>query len=87
MAKDTKATKETLQKVSVYFQMENEQSEQVFKRLENIASVTGMSLSALSGLAVRMAITQLEEALIEPEQLLKSKKKVGARQVDRKPLG
>lgn len=73
--KEPKKKTDTRKKVSVYFQIENAQSEAVYKRLDNIAKVTGMSLSAVTGMAVRLAITQLEEALIEPAQLLPADRK------------
>ena len=68
-------SKNTLKKVNVYFQVENEQSKNALLRLENVAKISGWSVSAVAGLAVRLAISQVEEALIEPEQLLKLRKK------------
>ena len=66
---------DTRKKVSIYFQTDNEQSKSIYERLQNICKVTAMSESAIAGMAVRLAITQLEEALIEPEQLINSKVK------------
>jgi len=64
---------DTRKKISIYFQTENEQSKDVYLRLQNICKITAMSESAIAGMAVRMAIAQLEEALIEPEQLINIK--------------
>jgi len=66
---------DTRKKVSIYFQTDNEQSKAIYLRLQNICKITAMSESAIAGMAVRLAITQLEEALIEPEQLINSKVK------------
>jgi len=68
-------SKNTLKKVNVYFQVENEQSKNALMRLENVAKISGWSVSSVAGLAVRLAISQVEEALIEPEELLKLRKK------------
>lgn len=66
---------DTRKKVSIYFQTDNEQSKAIYLRLQNLCKITAMSESAIAGMAVRMAITQLEEALIEPEQLINTKVK------------
>jgi len=66
---------DTRKKISIYFQTDNEQSKAIYLRLQNVCKVTAMSESAVAGMAVRMAITQLEEALIEPEQLISTKVK------------
>jgi hypothetical protein len=66
---------DTREKISIYFQTDNEQSRDVYLRLQNICKITAMSESAIAGMAVRLAITQLEEALIEPEQLINTKVK------------
>jgi hypothetical protein len=66
---------DTRKKISIYFQTDNEQSKAIYLRLQNICKITAMSESAVAGMAVRMAITQLEEALIEPEQLINIKVK------------
>jgi hypothetical protein len=65
----------TRKKVSIYFQTENEQSKAIYLRLQNVCKVTGWSESAVAGLAVRLAISQVEDALIEPSQLINTKVK------------
>jgi intergrase/recombinase len=56
--------KKKLIPVKVYF------SDEAFvKRLENIARVTGFSLSGVTALAVKQGIAQVEEMFIEPSQV------------------
>ena len=68
-------SKGPLKKLNVYFQVENEQSNNDLLRLENVAKITGWSVSAVARYAIRIAVSQVEEQLIEPEQLLKMRKK------------
>ena len=58
-------------RVAMYFGKDNQQ---VYERLENVSKITGLSLSKVSSMALRFGVSELEERLIEPSQLLLSDK-------------
>ena len=66
--------KKKLIPVRVYFS-----DAEIVKRLENVAKVTGFSVSGVSAMAIRFGIAQVEEALLEVNQLPVSDKKGRAR--------
>jgi hypothetical protein len=66
--------KKKLIPVRVYFS-----DAEIVKRLENVAKLTGFSVSGVTALAVKQGITQVEEMFLETGQLLPAKKKEVAR--------
>lgn len=58
-------------RVAMYFGKDNKQ---VYERLENVSKITGLSLSKVSTMALRFGVSELEERLIEPSQLIPSDK-------------
>jgi hypothetical protein len=64
-------------RVAMYFRKDNLK---VFERLENLSKVTGLSLSKVSGMALRYGVTELEDRLIETEQV----KKIDRRKINSK---
>ena len=63
-------TKKKLTPVRIYFS-----DAEIVKRLQNIAHVTGFSVSGVAALAVKQGIVSVEEMFLEPSQLLTSKKR------------
>jgi hypothetical protein len=56
-------------RVAMYF---NKSNLQVYERLENISKVTGLSISKISGMALRYGVSELEERLIQPSEKISS---------------
>ena len=51
--------------IKVYFQADDEAGMKVVKRVETIVKRTGLSVSAVAGLAIRYGLMKVEEALPE----------------------
>jgi hypothetical protein len=56
----------------MYFGKDNKK---VYERLENVSKITGLSLSKVSSMALRFGVSELENRLIEPSQLISDKGK------------
>lgn len=59
------------QRVAMYF---NKSNLKVYERIENVSKVTGLSISKVSAMALRFGVTELEERLIQPSELIQADK-------------